>query len=123
MPVAGTTRCHAWRCGAWASASWPPSAPTWRTARATARLALWSAPGQPWPWPAPLSFLLRSPACCATLHHTRCGELLQHVSVGVVLVVAAALTPVFPGHAAPCNTCGATARVGPLADLLEPSGR
>ena len=36
------------------------------------------------------------------------GELLQHVFVGVVLVVAAALTPAVAGQVAWCNTCGVT---------------
>jgi hypothetical protein len=38
------------------------------------------------------------------------GELLQHVSVGVVLVVAAALMPAAFGQAASCNACGVTIR-------------
>jgi hypothetical protein len=45
--------CHTSRAGASAPASRPPSAPTWRTASATAPSALWSAPGPPWRWPAP----------------------------------------------------------------------
>jgi hypothetical protein len=51
------------------------------------------------------------------------GEVLQHISVGVVLVVAAALTPAVAGQALSCNTCGVTTRFGSLADLLEPSRR
>jgi hypothetical protein len=35
---------------------------------------------------------------------------LQHVFVGLVLVVAAALTPAVSGQAASCNTCGVTTR-------------
>jgi hypothetical protein len=31
-------------------ASWPRSAPTWRTAWATARSARWSVPGRHWRW-------------------------------------------------------------------------
>ncbi len=52
------------------------------------------------------------PACRATLHQTRRGALLQRVSVGVVLVVAAALTPAVAGQKASCNTCGVTIRFG-----------
>ncbi|HUZ29948.1 MAG TPA: hypothetical protein VMU90_11940 [Solirubrobacteraceae bacterium] len=57
-----------------------------------------------------LAILSRSPACCMTLHQMPGGELLQHISVGVVLVVAAALTPTVSGRAALCNTCGMTGR-------------
>ena len=64
-----------------------------------------------------------SPACSATLHQMPSGELLQHISVGVVLVVAAALTPAVEGPAASRNTCGVTTRFGSLADLLRPSRR
>ena len=35
-----------------------------------------------------------SPGCCTTLRNVRFGELLQHISGGVVFVIAAALTPV-----------------------------
>jgi hypothetical protein len=48
--AAATTRYHAWCCAARALATWPRSAPTWRTAWATAPLARWSARGLPWPW-------------------------------------------------------------------------
>jgi len=44
------------------------------------------------------------------LHQMLRGELLQHVFVGVVLVVAAALKPAVLGQAASCNTCGVTIR-------------
>ncbi len=59
---------------------------------------------------AVLRILQGSPACSTTLHQMLRGELLQHVSVGVVLVVAAALTPAVFGLAASCNTCGVTTR-------------
>ena len=50
------------------------------------------------------------PSPSETLHQTLRGELLQHVSASVVLVVAAALTPAVAGQAAPCNTCALTIR-------------
>ena len=48
------------------------------------------------------------PACRTTLHQTHNGELLQHTSVGVVLVVAAVLALTASGQCAWCNTCGLT---------------
>jgi hypothetical protein len=45
-----------------------------------------------------------------TLHQTLRGELLQHIFVGVVLVVATVLTPAVEGQVASCNTCGVTTR-------------
>ena len=66
-------------------------------------------------WPAlalvgSFEFLRGSPARRKTLHQTHRRELLQHVSAGVVLIVAAVLTPAVAGQAAPCNTCGLTIR-------------
>ena len=42
-----------WHASAWAQASPLPPAPTWHTASAMAPSARWSAPGPPWPSPAP----------------------------------------------------------------------
>ena len=68
-----------------------------------------------------LRVLRGSPARRTTLHQTLRGELLQHVSVGVVLGVAAALAPAVAGPVASCNTCGVTTRFWSIAELLEPS--
>jgi len=57
-----------------------------------------------------MNVLQGSPACGTMLHQMLRGELLQHVFVGVVLVVAAALKPAVLGQAASCNTCGVTIR-------------
>jgi 8-oxo-dGTP pyrophosphatase MutT (NUDIX family) len=57
-----------------------------------------------------LRVLWGSPPRRTTLRQMPGGELLQHVSVGVVLVVAAALTPAVSGQAASRNTCGVTTR-------------
>jgi hypothetical protein len=46
-----------------------------------------------------------SPGCCTTLRNARIGELLQHISGSVVLVVAAALTRVLAVQVGLCNTC------------------
>jgi hypothetical protein len=51
------------------------------------------------------SVLWGSPGCCTTLRNARFGELLQHISGGVVLVVAAALTRVLAMQVGLCNTC------------------
>src|SRR6266566_5229991 len=48
--------------------------------------------------------------CRTTLHREPDGELLQHSSVGVVLVVAAVLTLAVSGRGAWYNTCGAITR-------------
>ena len=54
------------------------------------------------------SVLRGAPACRMTWHRKLHGELLQHTSRGVVLVVAAGLTLAVSGHAPWCNTCGVT---------------
>jgi hypothetical protein len=51
--------------------------------------------------PCMLRVLRASPACRTTLHQMLGGELLQHVSAGVVLVIAAALRSAVFGQAAP----------------------
>ncbi len=51
-----------------------------------------------------------SSACRMTWHRKLHGELLQHTSRGVVLVVAAGLTLAVSGYAPWCNTCGVTTR-------------
>ena len=51
------------------------------------------------------SVLWGSPGCCTTLRNARFGELLQHISGGVVLVVAAALTRVLAAQVGLCNIC------------------
>jgi hypothetical protein len=45
-----------------------------------------------------------SPGWCMTLRNARFGELLQHISGSVVLVVAAALTRVFAVQVGLCDT-------------------
>ena len=45
-----------------------------------------------------------------TLHRAHDGELSQQTSMGVVLVVAAALTLAVSGQGRWCNTCGVTTR-------------
>ncbi len=52
-----------------------------------------------------LAVLWGSPGCCTTLRNARFGELLQHISGGVALVVAAALTRVLAMQVGLCNTC------------------
>jgi hypothetical protein len=52
-----------------------------------------------------LRVLWGSPGCCTTLRNARFGELLQHISGGVVLVVAAALTRVLAVLVGLCNAC------------------
>ena len=52
-----------------------------------------------------LRVLWGSPGCCMTLRNARFGELLQHISGGVVLVVAAALTRVLAVQIGLSNTC------------------
>jgi len=52
-----------------------------------------------------LPVLWGSPGCCTTLRNARFGELVQHISGGVVLVVAAALTRVLAVQVGLRNTC------------------
>src|ERR1035441_5515244 len=72
-----------------------------------------STPSAPAPQPSPgssaasgaskpctTSVLRGSPACRMTLHQTHYGELLQHICMGVVLVVGAALTLTVLGQGA-----------------------
>ena len=54
-PADGTSQYRRWHAGASAPESWRLSAPTWRTAWATARSAPWSAPGPRWRWLVPSS--------------------------------------------------------------------
>ena len=61
-----------------------------------------------------------SPECRVTLHQVPLGKLLQHISAGVVFVVAAGLTPVVPGDRRSRNTCGETSRILMVADLDVP---
>ena len=76
-------------------ASWPRSARTWRTASGMARSAHWSAHGPHWCWSARLSFLQGSFGRGNDSSRSRpfAESFCRDVSVGVVLVVAAALTP------------------------------
>jgi len=67
------------------------------------------------------TFLLQgSPDCRAMLHRAHDGELLQHISLGVGLVVAAALTLAVSEHGPWRNTCGVTAQCRSIADLVKP---
>jgi hypothetical protein len=59
----------------------------------------------------PTGLLRGSSACRTTWYREPDGELLQHISVGVVLVVAAGLTLAVSGQVPWCNTCGVTTRV------------
>ena len=52
-----------------------------------------------------LPILCGSLGCCTTLRNARFGKLLQHISGGVVLVVAAALARVLAVQVGLCNTC------------------
>ncbi len=52
-----------------------------------------------------LAILCGSLGCCTTLRNARFGKLLQHISGGVVLVVAAALARVLAVQVGLCNTC------------------
>ena len=56
-------------------------------------------------------FLLQGPpGRRMKLHRAHDGELLQQTSMGVVLLVAAALSFAVSGQSRWCNTCGATTR-------------
>ena len=61
-----------------------------------------------------------SPQCRVMLHQMPRRRLLQHISAGVVFVVAAGLTPVVPGNSRSRNTCGETSRILRVADLDVP---
>jgi hypothetical protein len=57
-----------------------------------------------------LAVLRGSSGCRTTGYWELCGELLQHISAGVVLVVAAGLTLAVSGQGTWCHTCGVTTR-------------
>ena len=62
-------------------------------------------------WPVEECFLLQgSPGRRTKLRRAPDGELLQQTSVGVVLLVAAALSFAVSGQGRWCNTCGVTTR-------------
>ena len=68
-----------------------------------------------------LDVLSGASARCMTLRFTSGGELLQRISAGVVLLVAAVLARAGSEQAVLRNTCCATFRFPPAADLLEQS--